>query len=62
MAEEVQAQIRKGQLDLAIAQLVKSQITYLVWPAGKELRHTGLEKFYEDRYYQVYLVSAAYRF
>jgi hypothetical protein len=44
LAEEVQKQIRQGQLGRALEALRREKVTHLVWPAGEELSGPGLEK------------------
>jgi hypothetical protein len=57
LVEEVQEQLRRGDLPAAIAELHRLGITHLVWPATQELSGFGLVKVYEDTNYRVYRLT-----
>jgi hypothetical protein len=62
VADAIHESLRAGRFDAAIAELRRQNLLFVVWPAGQELRHPGLMKFFDDGSYQVYLLTAAFPF
>jgi hypothetical protein len=53
-AEQVQARLRAGRLDEAVAELHRLGVTHLVVPAAIPPRAEGLTRVHEDDYYLIY--------
>jgi hypothetical protein len=56
-AQDVQGKLKAKQTAEAIAALRDRGVTHLVWPAGFDLRGSGVEMLYEDAYYRVYRIG-----
>jgi hypothetical protein len=58
LAEEVQQQLRDGQLTKAVDELRGRGVSHVVVPGGWDLQGHELQKVYEDSFYRVYRLAS----